>query len=225
MRYSTWALFFIVILLVITGGVAGKNRLVSYIGRVTGWNICGDVSALQRENEVLRRRVSALTATSSDPIAEGGIVARIHASYPFNNTSIISVDVGALDGVRLFMPATIGGQIVVGHVVKVFAHYSLVRTVFSPDWQLPVRIGHKKIPGLLTGGPTVRVSMIESGKTIRIGDVIVTAGREIPFGLSIGAVDVVRADTAAGVFQEATVVFSYALTDLTELVLLTWTPE
>jgi cell shape-determining protein MreC len=123
------------------------------------------------------------------------------------------------------MPATIGGQILIGQVMKVFTHYSLVRTVFSPDWQLPVRIGPKKIPGLLMGGPAVRVSMIESGKTIRVGDAVSAAGREVPFGLKIGVVDAVRADTAAGVFQEATILFSYALTDLTELTLLTWTPE
>lgn len=225
MRYGTGVLFFILVFAAFTGVVVWKNQMAAYLGRITGLNICGDVAAVRLENEVFRERLNALTATSSEPVAAGARVAFIHAAYPFNNSNRISIDKGAAEGVGLFMPATVGGTIFIGQVVSVFKQYSIVRTVFSPDWQVPVRIGPRKIPGLLQGGPVVRVFMIDNDKTIYAGDSIITAGREMPFGLKIGVIDAIRSDTTAGVFQEATVLFSYALTDLTELTLLPWTSE
>ena len=48
------------------------------------------------------------------------------------NVGIISIDLGSDDGVKKGMAATVGGNILLGQVEKVFSNYSLVKTIFTP---------------------------------------------------------------------------------------------
>ena len=229
MRLSLTVIFIILLIVFLFGGVVWKQKLVSVIERFTNIRLRADADALRIENALLKDQIAALSVASSTyaVTSENASTRRvnIYASYPFNNQNIVSVDGGIEQGIQPMMPVTIGGRILVGQVTKTFKNYSLVRTLLSPDWQVAVRIGQHKVPGLLIGGPTVRAAMIANDKKISVGDVVIAASHDMPYGLKIGTIESVHPDTAAGVFQEARVHFDYTLNDLTELTILLWTPE
>ncbi len=156
--------------------------------------------------------------------SDAPIVARVFASYPFNNNVSLGVDRGAGQNVRSLMPAMLG-DVLIGQVTQVSKEHSVIRLVGSPDWEIPVRIGPGKIPGLLQGGPTVRVGMIGGDKHVVPGDRIISASKELPYGLLIGTVESAYPDASGGVFQEAVVRLPYVSADLTEIAIVQWTPD
>ena len=123
------------------------------------------------------------------------------------------------------MPITVSDQILVGQVSQVFKNYSLVKTVFSSDWEIPVRIGEKKVPALLIGGPELKLTMIVNDKPIVDGQAVFAAKTDLPYGLKIGEVINVTNDSATGVFKEAGVKLDYDFNDLTDLSVLLWTAD
>ncbi len=214
----------ICVIFVLAGGSALKYALTAAGRNVARWNICVQNNGAQAENNALREKISALTVASG-VFTPQTVVANVYASYPFNNQNTITIDVGSDRGMQHMMPATMGGVILVGQVTKVFAHQSMVRMMTSPDVQMPVRIGPRAIPGLLIGGPQVRVEMIPQNKKIAVGDSIIAASLDAPYGLKIGTVESFRADTQTGVFQEAMVALGYDPYTLTTLTLLLWAPR
>ncbi len=161
---------------------------------------------------------------SAAPSPDAPIVARVFAAYPFNNSASLAVDRGAGQRVRVMMPAMLG-DVLIGQVVEVSKEHSVVRLVGSPDWEIPVRIGQAKIPGLLQGGPTIRIAMIGGDKHIAPHDRIISASKELPYGLLIGTVESAYPDSSGGIFQEAVVRIPYVSADLTEIAIMQWTPD
>lgn len=215
--------FFVIFAVLVVVGFAGKQSFMRAVGRFISWNRCAPLDVLKAENDALREQVLACKATAA--VSAQTVRADIYASYPFNNQNVVFVAAGSDEGVRVMMPATIGGAVLVGQVIQTLKHSSAVRTIMSPDWQMPVRVGPSKAPGLLVGGPTVRVSMIPMTLSIAVGDAIIAAGKDMPYGVRVGAVSSVAATTAGGVFQEAAVKLGYDLYNLTELTIMLWTPD
>ena len=201
-----------------------KNNLANILASFGRWNFCSRTADLQLENEVLKAQIWDLTDRVK--IEKGKyLVGRIHSSYPFNNKDLLSVDIGENQGVKKFMPATIGGHLLVGQVINVFKNYSLVRTIFSPDWELPVRIGEQKVPALLIGGPNLKLEMISNDQKVNEKEAVFAASKDLPFGLKIGELINTQSDSATGVFKEANVKLGYDINTLTQLDLMPWTPD
>lgn len=215
--------FFIIFAVFVVVGFAGKQPFTRAVGRFISWNRSVPIDVLRAENDALREQIRACKATAAVPAQT--VRADVYASYPFNNQNVVFIAAGLDEGVRVMMPATIGGVALVGQVIQTFKHSSAVRTITSPDWHIPVRVGPSKAPGLLIGGPTVRVSMIPATLTIAVGDAIIAASKDMPYGLRVGAVSSVAATTAGGVFQEAAVKLGYDLYNLTELTIMLWIPD
>lgn len=215
--------FLVIFTAFMVAGFLEKQSLMRAVSRLISWNRRVPIDALQAENDALREMVFACTVQAAAPAQT--IRADVYASYPFNNQNVVWIAAGLDEGVRAMMPATIGGAVLVGQVIQAFKHSSAVRTIVSPDWQIPVRVGLRKAPGLLVGGPTVRVSMISATMKIAVGDAIIAASKEMPYGVRVGTVSSVAATTAGGVFQEAVVKLGYDLYNLTELTIMLWTPE
>ncbi len=165
-----------------------------------------------------------LPVSAEPPSPDAPIVARVFSAYPLNNSSSLGVDRGAAQKVRAMMPAMLGDTLV-GQVIEVSKEHSVIRLVGSADWEIPVRIGPGKVPGLLQGGPTVRIGMIGGDKQIIPGDRIVSASKELPYGLLIGTVESAYPDASGGIFQEAVVRIPYVSGDLTEVAIMQWTPD
>lgn len=218
-------LLFFLILLIFFSDINWKGEVISFLNNpLRWWRNSEKLKALRLENAALEAQVLELT-NKIVPFKSDTFSAQVFSAYPFNNKNLLSINVGAERGVKESMPVTIGGHILVGQIDQVFKNYSLVRTIFSPDWEISVRIGEKKIPALLLGGPELKLTMIVNDKPIFDGQVIFAAKQDLPYGLKIGEVVNVQNDTETGVFKEARVKLDYDPNDLTELSLLLWTAD
>lgn len=183
-----------------------------------------DYETMRAENIALRNTLSAKSSAAA--LTDKKIFfANVFAEYPFNGRALLRVDKGQAEGMRVGYPATFGGSVLAGQVLSVGNHYSIVRMVGSPDWQIPVRVGPRKVAGLLMGGTVPRVSMLPVDKKIVAGDAIIAASGDLPYGLTIGTVGSISASDSGGVFQEAFVIFSYDARDVAELAFMVWTPD
>lgn len=227
MRYSFTVLVAILGVFFLVAGPAGRYAAFLFASRFLHGGQPLDYETLRAENDALK---AALTGTSPAGLFIAGhddalIFADVFAAYPFAGRSAVRVDKGRSDGMRVGYPATFGGSVLVGQVTETHNRYSVVRMVGSPDWQIPVRIGPHKIAGLLVGGTVPRITMIPADKEIAVGDAIVSASIELPYGLLIGAVSAVSESTEGGVFKEAEVKFPYDARDIAELAFTVWTRD
>ena len=101
-------------------------------------------------------------------------------------------------------------DVFIGRITRVYEDYSLVRTIFDPDWRLSVRIGENGINALLVGGPEPRLTTIDKNKILEEGSAVYSADREIPYGTLIGKIKKIIIAPSA-VFQEAELELPYEL--------------
>jgi len=177
---------------------------------------------LRQENEELHAQLQKYQASSIKQQAVNGnyLTARVFSTYPFNIKNKITVNIGEKQGIKKSMVATVGENILLGQVTDVFENYSVIQTIFDPDWQLPVRIGKEEINGLFKGGNEPKVILIEKEKEIQINDIVYSASQEFPYGLKVGEVVEIK-ETAAGVFKEAILKMPFNVGELREIKILT----
>jgi len=145
------------------------------------------------------------------------LIAKIHSRRPFNDKDLLSINVGRAAGVKEKMAVTVASNLFLGIVEQVFDNYSLVKTIFTSGWQIPVRFGKRGLEALLVGGPDLRVTLIVRDQPVATGETIFLASKEFPYGLKVGEVEEIKEDPASGVFKEATVRIPYNFNDLTEV--------
>ncbi len=88
--------------------------------------------------------------------------AKVYSNYPFSNKSEIVIDIGSLSGIKEGSAVTADGKNLIGKVKKVYNNISVVQTIFSPDFKIPVRIGLGEIDALYAGGLSPTLSLIAS---------------------------------------------------------------
>lgn len=211
-------------------GALGRGRKTAsfFLGRIIGAPISfvrgifggtgSDLAALERENERLRAEILKL---KSDPARlEAGpyaaVAAKVFSAYPFNNHSLLAVNAGSRQGVRVFSPVVVGEQFLFGQVIEVSERQSIVRTVFDPDWKLPVRVGEKGRDALFSGGRVPRLELIPKEQEVAAGDVVFSAGRDIPYGLMLGTVSGLK-ESSDSAFKEAEVELPFSLPAVREV--------
>lgn len=166
---------------------------------------------LQNENLKAQLQRAQDEPTATRVSTDGRIEATIFSTYPFNMKDTIVVDRGSAEHVEKGMVATVADSILLGQVVSVEAHSSVVRTIFDSHWQLPVRIGPDSINGLFEGGNDPKVVLIE--KSIKTGDGVFAAAKEFPMGIKIGEIKDIEQD-AGGIFKAATIRTPYVMGDI-----------
>jgi len=204
----------IIVIWIFFGGwiIEIKNQAAFALNELFSW----PKEELLLENEALKAELSQLRQETG--IAPPNFLkAKIYAHYPFNDKSLFSINIGANDGVKAGMVATSKGSLLMGRVEQVFANYSLVKTIFTPDWQIPIRIGNSGVEGLFNGATNPRITMIAKDREIEQGDVVYVANKNFPYGLKIGEVGEIERGTASDVFQEVAVILPHKSSDLTEL--------
>jgi cell shape-determining protein MreC len=227
MRYSAAAFITAIGLFFAFMGSATRYQLLLSLNRfVRGGDMLG-YETLRAENAALKSALSSVRFVGDNiPQKDGALIfADVFAAYPFTGRSLVRVNKGAVDGMRVGYPATFGGSVLAGQVTEVHNRYSIVRMVGSPEWQIPVRVGPHKVAGLLVGGTIPRISMLAADKPIAVGDSIVAASNDLPYGLTIGAISSLSVEAAGGVFQDAVVTFSYDARDVAELAFMVWTSD
>ncbi len=147
------------------------------------------------------------------------LVAKIYSTYPFNNRSYFTIAAGAADGVEQGMAVTAEGNYLLGQVTEVFEHYSNVRTIFDRDWQISVRVGAGQHDALMVSGQQPALTMIDKNSTVQEGDAVISASRDFPYGMKLGAITGVQ--TAHEVsFQQGVLAVPYQVNDLKEAAVL-----
>lgn len=187
---------------------------------------------LKQENEELRAQVQKLQMTNNQqPTTSNNnyLTAKVFSTYPFNIKNQITVNAGEKQGIKKLSVAVLsafggsasgGENILVGQVVEVFKNYSVIKTIFDSNWQLPVRIGKDEINGLFQGGAEPKVVLIDKEKPLQMGDVVYSASSEFPYGLKIGEISEIK-ETASGVFKEAIFKMPFNVSELREVNIIT----
>ncbi len=135
----------------------------------------------------------------------------IFSTYPSNLRSSIIINKGSRDGVKEKMAAVKGKNILIGQVNKVYDSIAEIKTIFDPQWQLPVKIGEDKINGLFQGGNDPKVILVE--KPVKAGDPIFTASQDLPLNLKIGEVKEFQEKNGKSL-GEASVNVPYSINDI-----------
>ena len=144
------------------------------------------------------------------------LTAKVFSTYPFNFKNKITVNVGEKNGVKKSAVVAFGENIFIGQITDVGRDFGVARTVFDPNWQLPVRIGEEEINGLLQGGNEPRIVLVDNDEFLKAGLVVYSAGEGIPYGLKIGEIKEIGKD-ATGVFKEAFLKIPFNVGDLREV--------
>ncbi len=171
---------------------------------------------LKRENENLRGELQLAAAGIKETTKNDYLPAKVFSTYPFNFKNKITVNVGEKNGVKKSAVVAFGENIFIGQITEVGRDFSVARTVFDPNWQLPVRIGEEEINGLLQGGNEPRIVLVDNDEFLKVGLVVYSAGEGIPYGLKIGEIKEIGKD-ATGVFREAFLKMPFNVGDLREV--------
>lgn len=172
---------------------------------------------LKKENEELKARIQKSQLPIADrQLPDNYLPAKVLSTYPFNFKNKITVNVGEKNGVKKSATVTLGEDILIGQIMDVDRDFSAARTIFDPNWQLPVRIGKEEINGLLQGGNEPKIVLIENDEFLEAGFVVYSAGEGIPYGLKVGEIKEINKD-AMGVFKEAFLKTPFNVGDLREV--------
>ena len=173
---------------------------------------------LKQENQELKAQMQKFLILNSklEIPRENFLAAKVFSAYPFNIKNQITVNAGKKQGIKKLAPAVLGENILIGQVNEVFENYSVVKTIFDSNFQLPVRIGKDEINALFQGGGEPKVNLIDKEKPIQAGDIVYSASSEFPYGLKIGEISEIK-ETSAGVFKEAILKMPFNANELREV--------
>lgn len=142
---------------------------------------------LERENRELRAALGLRERTPFD-----GVVGRVTARTPTPLQTTATIDVGAADGVRRDAPVVTGDGLV-GRVLEVTAHASVVLLVTDPAFAAAARVGPGGELGTVEGrgGVSLTFDPLDPRAPFAAGDRVVTAfhtGGVFPDGIEVGVV-------------------------------------
>jgi rod shape-determining protein MreC len=214
MRKLSLAAFLIVVALVAVLGeplFQAKLRLAAWLNWLPA-ELSG-TAALRQEITALKNENAALRVKLLEQQIETKPLIKVYSSYPFNSRGEIIIAAGEDQGLKSGDLAVINGNLLVGKVTKVFKSSSVVSTIFDPSWKMPVRIGQGEVDALMEGGNELTLTLIPKEASINEGELVITAGKDFPYGLGVGTIKNIRESTG-GVFREATLEPLFQLKEL-----------
>ncbi|MCL5011990.1 MAG: hypothetical protein M1320_01045 [Patescibacteria group bacterium] len=145
---------------------------------------------------------------------EGQVVdAKVFSLYPFNTKNRLFLDKGTDANLAVGNAVLFSDRVLIGQVVSVTKNTAEAATIFDGGLTIPVRIGSSEVNGLLQGGVSPRITLLDKTKKVQTGDIIVSASKDMPYGLTIGTVRESHEDSL-GAFLEATIDTPYTINDL-----------
>ncbi len=163
-----------------------------------------ELKLLQIENEQLRRELDF-----SDRSSHRTIGADIINRSSVNQSTIVTLNQGRNQGVRIGMPVIAGDSLLVGKIVDVRDSYSTVKIITDQSSAIAVSLlNNTRTIGIAEGisGNLLALSFIPIDELVEVNDIVVTSGleSEVPAGLLIGVINTVEQDLNAP-FQTAVV--------------------
>ncbi|MDP3014855.1 MAG: rod shape-determining protein MreC [bacterium] len=204
--------YFIILIVILLAGTIYFTAFFIKKERSFGENL-----RFRQENEELKAQIQLSKINSQKSIVNNNfLTAKVFSTYPFNIKNQITVNAGEKQGIKKLSAAILKENILIGQVNEVFENYSVVKTIFDSNFQLPVRIGKDEINALFQGGAEPKVILIDKEKPLQIGDVVYSASSEFPYGLKIGEISEIK-ETSAGVFKEAILKMPFNVNELREV--------
>jgi len=175
---------------------------------------------LEDENKRLRESLNFNVSAELFPVGAETIGRSID---PIATTLIINK--GAAEGVTKDNAVVVGNGALIGKIVEVFEHTSIVRLLNDTQSRIPSTVLNREHSiGVVEGGfgISVRLKFIPQNEEINPGDLIVTSGLDesTPRGLSIGVVEAVEKKPQEP-FQQAILTPIHNLNDITVVTILT----
>lgn len=140
--------------------------------------------SLHKENLALRKQLKVQGAQEHELI-----LARVLGMDVRPGAGRLMIDRGQRDGV-IKGSVAVGERFLVGRVVQIQEHQSVIETIFSPDSRVPIRMG--EVEALLQGefGQKLMLGEIPPDAKIMPGELIVTTGASgiYPPNLIVGRV-------------------------------------
>ncbi len=132
------------------------------------------------------------------------LAAEVIARNPDNWFEQAVLDKGKLDGV-LKGAGVITADGVVGQVMKVDDHASVVRLLTDPDMKIGVVMQHSGVTGILSGAyeKPAKLDFVPVGTNVDIGDKVMCLGKgsEFPKNHPVGTIIAVKRDTNGAALQ------------------------
>ena len=183
--------------------------------------IIRSLSSLRLENQSLRAQLEQ-TESRTSLVKEGKrqmLSASVYSTYPFTSGNELFISAGEEHGVALGLAVLPAPGLFLGKIKTLDTRQSVVQTLFDRGWELPVKIGERKIDALLVGGQRPMLTLISKNKVVTSGETVYLASKEFPYALTLGVTsEVVPSD--AGLFQEASLEVPYAISDLSSVLIL-----
>ncbi len=190
-----------------------------------------DVRRLQEENSALHRQLNDLVIkqvkltevetenrqlrallqfSRENPLYSfrgATVTGRIIGFQPDNIAHVVTIDIGAKQGIRKEMPV-IAAEGLVGRILRVHARTSEVLLLIDPSSAVDAKVQESRAPGLVRGRglEAPLMTFVPQDATIRTGDIVLTSGigGSFPSGLVIGQVSSVQRKDY-GMYQEAVI--------------------
>ena len=175
----------------VTNFLATVNELSKENSQLKSENI--ELKSKLAENEELKKRLAVLEKElniNSMSKEKKYIAAAVVGRAPSTSLSIISIDKGEQDGIKLNQPVLSGGFLI-GKISQVFKDSSQIELISSHHFLTPVTLQNSRTLGLLRGGlKGIQVEQLPVDSTVIVNEVILTSGLagEFPAGLPIGMV-------------------------------------
>ena len=152
--------------------------------------------SLEAENQMLREELALQKQKAR--LGEGRYrykLARVYSRYPFNDQSVVFLDVGSENGIKEGMPVFVEEGIFLGKVKHVNRTQSEVETIWSATWKTSVAVGPEKVKAVYAGGSAPRLELVPKEANIKEGDRVVSIAPDLPLGVLLGEVAVSDAAT------------------------------
>lgn len=145
---------------------------------------------LESENQKLTAELSLLGKRSELSLDEKYEykIAEVYSRYPFNDESLVMINLGSDDGIKAGMPVFVEKGILLGKVRKVNHTQSEVETIFNSLWEISVSVGAEKNKAVYKGGTPPSLDLIPKEAQIYEGDLIVSSDPNLPLGSILGSI-------------------------------------
>jgi len=167
-------------------------------------------NSLKLENESLKAQLQKLQIffpisknSQNNELSNKYISAKVFSTYPFNIKGALTIDKGSNDKIKNSQVVLVGENILLGQISEVYNNSSVVKTIYDPNWQLPVKIGEEKINGLFVGGNDPKITLLE--KPVKVGDAIFVNSKDFPEFLKLGEIKEIKQENS-GMLKEAAII-------------------
>lgn len=223
-----------------------RSLTVGSIGAIQQtFSFIPNITALQRENELLRRvnvhladevnqlreaRLENIRLRSMIALRETSSIQLIGATIIAKNLNLlrntITLDVGARDSVSIGNPI-VTGEGLVGRVIAVSGNYAIGQLLINVDFRASAKVQRSRVDGIIAwDGKTLLLKNVAKTQDVKEGDAVITSeySNAFPPGIKIGIVSAIS-EIPNSLFQRIDVVPTVNLTQTEEAFVLRYVPS